>query len=146
MTIYIAPRSADWADRDEGWFWTEIALTANLALHDTLVFMSSNNNGWAFRSWQIAMPQLDTNASPTLLFDIGFINNTGNLLEPGLEWEQNLAIGRTAGNALINPATSNHMMISRGRGRRIGLHVAAAAATPVFAGKVIHLGLQLQAI
>lgn len=147
MTTYTAAGSATWGnERPNTWFVVDLPLTANLVLHDTFIFMSSNNFGYRIIDWFIDMPQVDTNGAPTVLIDIGFINQAGNALESGFEWEQNLAIGRTAAGNWVKPTLRNHHSVTKGRGRRIGLHVAAAPATPVFSGRTITVGLLLGAI
>lgn len=147
MTTYTAAASSTWQNESKKtWFWVDLPLTANLALNDTLIFLSSNNFGLAIRDWTIVMPQVDTSGSPTVTFDIGFINQAGTDIESGLGWETGLTIGRAAAGDFKRATAAAHQTVSRGRGRRIGLKVSAAPATPAFSGRTVTVGLLLSPI
>lgn len=137
--------NSEWLRRAPGLVVVEHVLTSEaFNTTDCIVFFKAP---WTFlrpAKWFVTCEQLDTNAAPTLAFDVGTLNSTSNpvsVLSSGM-WAQNVTtLGRAATSSTVEDATGLCAIPRNLNVFDIGVRISALAATQASVNKKIIMGV-----
>lgn len=108
------------------------------------LFYNKTLSGFYVLDWWVWMEQVDTNATPTVAFNIGMSSDGTSISgTAGLRWESNVTtLGRTSLPSRHRASTGN-CLLSSGHAGRVGLQLTVAPATPAWNGKKVGMGIIL---
>ncbi|MDF3073461.1 MAG: hypothetical protein K0S54_1128 [Alphaproteobacteria bacterium] len=122
--------------------YAEYTFTGTPTLGDLVeLFPNGSIQAWQILHWALTIDgQVDTNATPTVAFDLGVTVDNATIVNiDGRMWQNNITtLGRTAGGSKIVD-TTGRCMKQNGLNGRLVLRVAADAATPAWTGKTVNI-------
>lgn len=125
------------------WVVSRYKFTATPTVNDVVVFFIKNHYGWYVADWWVSCEQVDTNESPTVTFNIGYLNSGSTAVDTtsGYCW----VTGTTALGRAASPNTSllrapDAMCQAFNVGRHIGVEATNVGATAAWTNKWMYFG------